>query len=267
MAPFAEGAPCWADAMLPDLEAGKRFYGDLFGWSFGPSEDRFGRYTQAYLGDRAAAALFPKTDGRMPTAWNVYLATPDATALAARIREAGGKLINDPTPVHDYGVMATAADPGGAVFSFWQPGTHQGFEATGEPGAYAWAELRTRDKTAADPFYERVFGYATRDVPGAESSGEDDGGLDFRVWAPAGRTPGEESAVGGRAVMDERFPAELPPHFLVYFAVPDCDEAVATTGRLGGRTTAGPMDTPHGRLATVADDQGAAFAVIALAGR
>ena len=35
MAAFAEGEPCWVDVSLPDVEAGKRFYGELFGWTFG----------------------------------------------------------------------------------------------------------------------------------------------------------------------------------------------------------------------------------------
>lgn len=34
MAAFARSAPCWVDVQLPDLEAGKRFYGELFGWTF-----------------------------------------------------------------------------------------------------------------------------------------------------------------------------------------------------------------------------------------
>ena len=34
MSGFAEGAPCWADVMVPDLESGKHFYGELFGWTF-----------------------------------------------------------------------------------------------------------------------------------------------------------------------------------------------------------------------------------------
>ena len=32
---YGEGVPCWVDAQLPDVEAGKRFYGELFGWTFG----------------------------------------------------------------------------------------------------------------------------------------------------------------------------------------------------------------------------------------
>ncbi|MZE81456.1 VOC family protein [Streptomyces xinghaiensis] len=257
MAPFAEGVPCWADAMLPDLEAGKRFYGGLFGWTFGPSEERFGRYTEARLDGGAVAALVPKTDGRMPTAWGIYLATADAAAVAGKVREAGGQVITGPMAVGDLGVMGQAADPGGAVFGFWQAGEHAGFAHQGRPGSYAWMEMYTRDKEAVDPFYERVFGYGIEDI----DTGDD---LEFAIWSPAGKPANEETAVGGRCVMDSRFPAEMPPYFLVYFAVGDCDEAVRTVSRLGGRCVFGPMDTPYGRIATVVDDQGASFAVIAL---
>lgn len=33
-AAFPEGVPCWVDAQLADVAAGKRFYGELFGWTF-----------------------------------------------------------------------------------------------------------------------------------------------------------------------------------------------------------------------------------------
>src|SRR4051794_30379729 len=97
MAAFAEGIPCWVDAMLPDVEAGKRFYGELFGWTFdeGAGPD-YGYYTQAYSGGDNVAALAPKQDGRMPTVWTVYFATPDAIALAAKIKDAGGRLVMEP---------------------------------------------------------------------------------------------------------------------------------------------------------------------------
>ncbi|MFH8366138.1 VOC family protein [Streptomyces sp. NPDC018031] len=251
---FAEGVPCWVDATLPDVEAGKRFYGELFGWTFGAGDAAYGFYAQAFHDGRNVAALAPKPDGRMPTVWNVYFATPDAVATAARLRGAGGQVIVAPMAVGDFGTLATAADPGGAVFGLWQPGTHHGFEEQGEPGSYVWAEVYTREKEAVDAFYGEVFGYRSQDaeVPG----------LDYALWSPAGKPAGPGTAVCGRAVLDETFPAELPSHFLVYFAVADCDEAVATVRRLGGRAATGPQDTPYGRFAIVVDNQGANFAVL-----
>ncbi|MEV8535727.1 VOC family protein [Streptomyces sp. NPDC051211] len=255
MAAFAEGTPCWVDASLPDVEAGKRFYGELFGWTFGGASGEYGGYTQAYSGGRNVAALAPKPDGRLPTVWGVYLYTSDAYAAAARIRAAGGQMVMEPMPVGPYGTAAMAADPGGAVFGLWQPGTHHGFEASMEPYTYCWTEVYTRARDAVDTFYAQVFGYVAQD--------QDDAGIDYRLWSPPGSRPGPDTAVAGRSLITEAFPEFLPAHFLVYFAVPDVDASVATLRRLGGRVSAEPFDTPYGRIAVVADNQGAAFALLA----
>ncbi|MEK8172144.1 VOC family protein [Streptomyces sp. M19] len=220
MAAFTEGAPCWVDAMLPDLEAGKRFYGELFGWTFGPSEPGYGYYTQAFLDGENVAALAPKPDGRMPTVWNVHFATRDAHAAASRIRAAGGQVIMDPTRLGDFGTALTAVDPGGAVFGGWQAGSHQGFERHGIPGSFGWIEVYTRAPEAVDTFYREVFGYGMAPATGL-------GDVDFVEWWPEGEPTETEGRVafGGRGVIDASAPAALPSHFLTYFAVADCDEA------------------------------------------
>ncbi len=255
MAVFAQGTPCWVDAQLPDLEGGKRFYGELFGWRFDPARD------EALLRGRRVAGLVPKRDGRMPTTWTVYLAADDAGALAGRVKAAGGQMVMEPYPVGPFGVLALAADPGGAVFGLRQAGDDDGFEVTGEPGSFCWMEVYTRAPEAVDTFYASVFGWLGRQVlPGEAGKTE---GFDYRVWSPPGSRAGDDTAFGGRAVITDAFPAEMPGHVLVYFAVDDCDEACATAVRLGGRVAEGPVDTPYGRIAVLHDNQGARFAVLA----
>ena len=161
MAAFARSAPCWVDVQLPDLEAGKRFYGELFGWTFRAGE---GPYTDAYSGEKLVAALAAKKDGRMPTAWGVYFATDDIVATVARIRAAGGLVITDPVPTDGAGVVAQAADPGGAVFGLWQAGDRAGFEKQNEPVSFCWTEVHTRHKERVDAFYEEVFGFQGTDL-------------------------------------------------------------------------------------------------------
>ncbi|WP_411113313.1 VOC family protein [Streptomyces sp. 029-5] len=253
---FAEGTPCWVDVSLPDLEAGKRFYGELFGWTFGRARGMDeGHYTVAFSGGKRVAGLIAKRDGRMPTVWTVYFATPDADALSERIRASGGQMVREPLTVGRFGVMALAADPAGAVFGLWQVSEDLGFEKTGLPGSFCWTEVYTRDKESVDPFYEKVFGFRGKDLPGD--------GVDFRLWSPAGSAPGSDGAIGGRSVMTDAFPAELPGHFLSYFSVDDCDETAAAVVRLGGRITAPPFDIDYGRMAGLLDNQGAYFAVLA----
>ena len=52
------------------------------------------------------------------------------------------------------------------------------------------------------------------------------------------------------------------PHWLPYFTVPSCDEAVARVRELGGEALVGPLDIGTGSLiSAVQDSQGAAFAL------
>jgi predicted enzyme related to lactoylglutathione lyase len=65
--------------------------------------------------------------------------------------------------------------------------------------------------------------------------------------------------------MNEEWPEEVPPHWMVYFAVDDIDAAAARVEELGGRVAVPPTDTPAGRFAVVNDPQGAVFSIIRLA--
>ncbi|MGY5030496.1 VOC family protein [Streptomyces sp. 900116325] len=319
MAAFAHSAPCWVDVQLPDLEAGKRFYGELFGWTFraGEEVDRGGPSADALSGGKLVAALAAKQDGRMPTAWGIYFATDDIVATVTRIRQAGGQVITEPVRVGGAGVLAQAADPGGAVFGLWQAGYRSGFQKQNEPGSFCWTEVYTRQKDRVDAFYEQVFGFrgtnlgsADTDGPGrgepgtgepgtggpgttgagADTTGgpatrgsgtgeseaprsetpesgtggsdEDVPGVDFRMWSPAGSEPGPDTAIGGRSVITDAFPAEMPSYFLNYFAVADCDATAETGAHLGGRVSVPPFDIPYGRMAVLHDNQGAEFAVL-----
>jgi predicted enzyme related to lactoylglutathione lyase len=58
---------------------------------------------------------------------------------------------------------------------------------------------------------------------------------------------------------------DVPPHWLPYFQVENTDAIVARAEKLGAKTWVPPMDVPTvGRLAILADPQGASFAVIKL---
>ncbi|MET7482147.1 VOC family protein [Streptomyces sp. NPDC005538] len=249
MAVQPEGTPCWADAMFGDVEGAKSFYGDVLGWTFGEASSEYGNYTQAYVDGKAVAAVVPPMSGQEgQSQWCLYLASPDATATAAKIRENGGEVLMEPMRVGDFGTMCLAREPSGAVFGVWQGGTHEGFEAAGVPGAYAWAEVFTREPEKADGFFPAVFPYSAKQM-------EDDN-VDFRVYNLG------ENTVLGRMRMGDEFPPEVPSYVNVYFTVDNCDDAVAKATKLGGVLRFGPMDSPFGRFAALSDPQGASFSVI-----
>ncbi|WP_369241742.1 VOC family protein [Streptomyces sp. R21] len=249
MAVRAEGTPCWADAMFSDVEGAKSFYGDVLGWTFGEASSEFGNYTQAYANGKAVAAVVPPMPGQeSQSAWCLYLASRDVAATAAKIRDNGGQVLMEPMKVGDFGSMLLALDPGGVAFGVWQAGVHEGFEAQGVPGAYSWAEIYTREPEKADAFFPAVFGYSAKQM-------EDDA-IDYRMY-----NLGEDTVLG-RMKLTGDFPPEVPPYVNVYFAVEDCDAAVAKATDRGAVVRFGPMDSPFGRFAALSDPQGAAFSVI-----
>ncbi|MFZ3471395.1 VOC family protein [Streptomyces sp. 4.24] len=257
MAEFPEGAPCWVDAMFSDVEGAKTFYSDVLGWTFGESSSEYGNYTQAYSDGKAVAAVVPPMPGAEGASqWCLYFASPDAAATAEKIKSAGGEVLMEPMQVGAFGTMAIAKEPSGAVFGVWQPGEHKGFEKFGENGAYAWAEVFSRDVAKPDAFLPRVFPYGAQQMEAG--SDPDMAGMDYKVFSLGG----PENPVLGRMSMGDEFPPEIPSYIQVYFAVPNCDEAVAKAKAGGGALHFGPMDSPFGRFAALTDPQGAAFAVI-----
>ncbi|MFD0278009.1 VOC family protein [Kitasatospora sp. NPDC127111] len=255
MAALPEGTPCWADAMFADVEGAKAFYGEVLGWTFGEASSEFGNYTQAYSDGKAVAAVVPPMPGEegaeVRSAWCLYLASPDAAATAERIRANGGELVMGPLPVGDFGTMVLARDPGGVAFGVWQAGTHEGFEKQGAPGAYTWAEVLTREPGKADAFFPAVFPYGTRKMEGDE--------VDYKIFEAGG-----QPVLGRMGMGPEDLPPGAPSYVNVFFAVDDCDAAVAKVTERGGKVHLGPMDSPFGRFAAVGDPQGAAFGVIDL---
>ncbi|MGP3687472.1 VOC family protein [Streptomyces sp. IBSNAI002] len=257
MGEFTEGAPCWVDAMFADVEAAKTFYADVLGWTFGEASSEYGNYTQAYSDGKAVAAVVPPMPGAdAPSQWCLYLHSPDAAATAEKVTSNGGEVLMGPMQVGSFGSMLIAKEPSGAVFGVWQPGDHKGFEKTGEAGAYAWAEVFTREPDKPDAFLPAVFPYSTQEMDAGDDP--EAAGMDFKVYSVGG----PENPVLGRMKMGDEFPPEVPSYIQVYFGVPNCDEAIEKAKKHGGQLHFGPMDSPFGRFAALTDQQGAAFAVI-----
>lgn len=144
--------------------------------------------------------------------------------------------------------MAYFSDPGGAGFAVWQAKRHIGATVIGEPGSIGWLQLNTPEPAKADAFYRTVFGWDSR------HDAMPQGG--HYVTFLQGGIP-----VAG--VMPMPPAAGAPAHWLLYFAVADVDRTHAHAASLGAKTWVGPTDIPGaGRMAVLADPQGATFAVV-----
>jgi predicted enzyme related to lactoylglutathione lyase len=256
MPEYAPGTPSWIDLSSPDPDASAAFYGGLMGWSAtepGPAEET-GGYRMFQQDGKNIGGLMSHMQEGQPTAWSTYISVADADETADKVRAAGGGVVVEPMDVMDIGRMAVFSDPAGAVFGIWQPKTFPGADLVNEPNSLCWNEVLTRDPEAAKAFYGDVFGWSAG-RPGFEGAPDS-----YTVWELNGnRVGGMMDMAGGP------FPAELPPHWGVCFAVADCDATVAKAAELGGTVTQEPMDMPIGRFAGIVDPQGASFTVMQMA--
>jgi predicted enzyme related to lactoylglutathione lyase len=245
---FQPGLPSWADLSSPDLDESASFYGELLGWEARDPGEEYGGYRTFASGDNVVAGLAPTQDEDQPPSWNVYIAVADADETAGKVEEAGGEVVVKPMDVGELGRMAFFADPGGAQFGVWQAKEHKGADVVSEPGAPAWHQVNTRDPEEAEEFYSAVFGW--------ESDKVDTGGADYWEWQLDGKS------VGGMFRMGDDFPDDLPPHWIVYFAVEDADAATEKAKEGGAQVRAEPFDNEAGRFSVLTDPHGAAFALI-----
>jgi predicted enzyme related to lactoylglutathione lyase len=252
MPDYAPGTPSWVELASPDTDASIQFYGELMGWSATePGSEETGGYRMFQQDGKNIGGLMRHMQEGQPTAWATYISVVDAEETAGKVKAAGGTVALEPMDVMDIGRMAFFADPTGAMFGIWQPKTFTGADLVNEPNSLCWNEVLTRDADAGKAFYPAVFGWEGR-PPAFEGAPET-----YTVWELGGKQ------VGGMMQMtDDYFPAEIPPHWGVCFAVADCDGIVAKARSLGATVTNEPMDMPIGRFAGLIDPQGASFTVM-----
>ncbi|GAA1264600.1 VOC family protein [Kitasatospora nipponensis] len=247
---YPAGSPNWVDLGSPDTGAAAAFYGAVFGWEFRSAGPEAGGYGFFQQGGKTVAAVGPLNEPGAASAWTVYFSTPDADALAKAVEQGGGAVRMAPMDVMDAGRMALFTDPTGGRFAIWQPGRTKGLDAIGEPNTFCWAELHTADPAAAISFYQALYGW------GAADSGLP--GIEYSVLSVADAGP-QDMGFGGVAGPHEG----LADGWLLHFAVPDADAAVAATSAQGGSVVMPASDLPTvGRIAVLADPAGAQFAVI-----
>jgi predicted enzyme related to lactoylglutathione lyase len=239
------------DLSVDDVDQASAFYGALFGWDSDINSDpEFGGHRNFTLDGKAVAGVSPTMEPGQPQVWTTYIATDDVDRAAAKITEAGGAVLMPTMEIGEFGTMIVAADPAGAVFGVWQSGQHIGAQIANVVGSVAWNENLSRDFEGNKKFYTEVFGYEYGDMSAD--------GFNYATTDLGG------APVGGIGELPPEAPKDTPAHWMTYVAVADTDAAVAKVEKLGGSVLNPPFDTPQGRIAILADNQGAPFAVVSV---
>jgi uncharacterized protein len=248
----AAGSFCWIELATTDQQAAKSFYFRVLGWQvtdfpMAPGE----AYSMFQLQGRDMAGGYTlRKDQRLhgvPPHWMLYIAVENADATAARVTKAGGTVIVPPFEVMDIGRMAVFQDPTGAMFSIWQAKKHSGIGASGN-NTLCWADLNTTDPERAARFYSEIFDWQV-----SKAASDPSGYLHIKNG---------EHFIGGMPPGDRAGAADMPPHWMLYFALADVAGGVANVSQAGGKVMMSATAIPNvGTMAVVADPQGAVFAL------
>ena len=113
------------------------------------------------------------------------------------------------------------------------------------PGTFCWVEVATSDVARATDFYTKLFGWTAVVAPMDQGS--------YTLL----QLDGKEVA-GLYGLPPEQTAQNIPPHWLGYILVENCDESAGKVADLGGRVLMGPMDVMEmGRMAAIQDPTGA----------
>ncbi len=237
----------WFELVTRDPQKAQAFYGEVLGWKVESISMGSFTYEMIKAGEVAIGGYAPRKADGAPPHWTSYVSVDDVDAAVARVKQAGGRLVDGPSDIPGIGRTALVADAQGAQFSVYRSAEGDDADAPSADGRFFWNELWTTDATKAVAFYEQVAGYTSKSMDMGEQG-------TYHVLE-AGGVP--------RAGVMKALDAKVSPMWLPYVAVADCDAAAKRAKKLGGAVHAEPSDIPGiGRFAILADPSGATFAVI-----
>ena len=234
----------WHELLTTDTAAAAAFYPRIVPWRTQPSN--MPGYTIFMSGQSQVAGLMalPSEAGSAPAHWLMYVGTPDVDATCAQAQSLGARVCKAAADIPNVGRFAVLADPQGATFAVFTPGSGPP-PAAPAFGGFSWHELATTDVAAALRFYGQLFGWN-------KGVGHDMGAMGvYQLFEQGGM------AVGG--MCNTQGPS-TPPSWLSYVHVADSSRAVVAVKAAGGRLLHGPVEVPGGSwIALFMDPQGGAL--------
>ena len=247
------GRVVWHELLTTDMKAAEKFYTNVVGWTvkpFGPagSANEYDILVRSD-GEGIGGVMRIPQGMHFPPHWGMYIGVPGLENAVTQIERAGGSRLSGLIEVPDTGRMWTMKDPQGAAFSIIEPASSERRPEV-EPvvGDCSWHELYTTDLDAALKFYSDVFGWRAFDAVDMGEMGT------YQMF-------GRLFPLGGMMKKPPML-AQAPPHWLMYFLVPDVHAGAERVTANGGKVINGPMEVPGGDwIVNCLDPQGAAFSL------
>ncbi|MXZ49581.1 MAG: VOC family protein [Rhodobacteraceae bacterium] len=117
------GQICWNELNASDLEAAKKFYSEVMGWT---SQDMPDHQYTLFLHNGVPVAgymdiAFIEDGDQIPPNWFVYLTVANMDEALAKVNSNGGAVMKEPFHVDNMGKIAIVVDAAKAVVGLVEP--------------------------------------------------------------------------------------------------------------------------------------------------
>jgi predicted enzyme related to lactoylglutathione lyase len=247
--PRLPGKFVWADLVTDDVAGARRFYGELFNWTFRD----LGGYVVAANEERPLCGIFhrdrPADRPQARPRWFGYVSVSSVEKAQRAVMQAGGRVLAAPRTLPKRGEQAIFADTEGALFGVMKSASGDPPDFMAEPGDWIWVQLLSRDAKKASEFYRAVGGYQV--IENTAGNRLSDYVLTSKGYARA----------TVRTIPESR--PQVQPSWLPFVRVKSVRESVVLAKRLGGKTLLEPKpELIEGRAAVIADPAGAAIGLL-----
>jgi predicted enzyme related to lactoylglutathione lyase len=254
------GAFAWIILATSDPSAASNFYRRAFGWREVPTP----LTTLLVKNGGPVAGIVEhrsyKSIRKEPLNWLPFVRVASIAETCARFEELGGGVL---IASQDAGVGLAAVVRGitGEALGLWQtPATEGASPVAMGPDVCAWFELVTPDPEKAIPFYRAAFGWRIADEGGYTFLSDERGHFGGIVKLQGDWEDYAFLAAIGRARGDK---LKVPPHWMIFLAVDDCEIFVDYAESLGAvvNSRAEPLHAV-GTFAVLRDPQGVYFSIL-----
>jgi len=232
-----QGKFVWHDLLTDDLEAGWKFYGDVFGWTFKTKN----AYTQIFNQKELIGGMMqvtPTKDQKAKAVWLPSMSVANVDKSVRDLTTRKGKVLKGPLDMEDRGRGALVSDPHGAHVVLLHTKSGDPKDKQPQIGDWLWNALWTNKPKESYVFYRNIGGYN-----GYEMRDEYRILKKNNIWR-----------AGIREIAKEEFKARWVP----VVRVADLQETMSKVKSAGGEILVSPHDElVDGNVALISDNRGA----------
>lgn len=238
----------WRDLMTDDISSVKKFYSELFGWTYLDVGESDNDYTVVLHDGKPIAGIFKLRDVESKnrfSQWISYLSVSDMNQAISYVKASGGSIYREPFELPNRGTVSFIFDSQQAVLAFVKSSSGDPVDQDPVYNEWFWTELWTNDVENSVKFYTDLFGYSHRT-------------FDTRAENQYHVLENENRPRAGVI----RIPFEnVKPHWMPYIAVKDPSAIVKRVEQLGGTVYLGTEGIAGNNAAIIADPSGAVFTI------